>query len=367
MKKKMKLKKINWRWWLGLKPELACLPPDKGYTVSVVIPAYNEEKSIADTIKSIKHQTVKIDEIIVVDDSSSDRTGEVAAGEGATVIRTPYNMGTKAMAQNYVLPLIKTNLFVTIDADTILHPDAIEKTLPYFNDQKTGSVCGFVIPQKISTIWEKGRFIEYLFGISIVKAGQNNVGAVLVSSGCFSIFRTDIVRELGGFKQRTMAEDMDLTWEMHFKSYKIYCAPDAYCYPLDPPTASIFIKQVLRWYSAFFQNVAIHKKTLFRNRIGLFVYGYLLDAVLAPVILILTFTFLLGNFFHAFLLFIAFDLVVVSVPCLIKGLQIRMFWKTFASVFAYPIIRYTNMYVFWRAFWNEWIVRNRLVAWDKGH
>jgi poly-beta-1,6-N-acetyl-D-glucosamine synthase len=363
----MKLKKINWRWWLGLKPEIACLPLNKAYTISVIIPAYNEEKSIADTIKSIKNQTVHIDEIIVVDDSSSDRTGEVAAGEGATVIKTPHNMGTKATAQNYILPIIKTDLFVTIDADTILHPEAIEKTLPYFNDPKTASVCGFVIPQKISTIWEKGRFIEYLFGISIMKAGQNNVGAVLVSSGCFSTFRADVVRGLGGFKQRTMAEDMDLTWEMHFKSYKIYCAPDAYCYPLEPPTASIFVRQVFRWYSSFFQNVAIHKKSLLRNRIGLFVYGYLIDALLGPIIFVSTFTFFLKNFLYGFLLFIAIDLAIVAVPCLIKGLQIRMFWKTFSSLFAYPIIRYTNMYVFWRAFWNEWIVRKSLVTWDKGH
>jgi poly-beta-1,6-N-acetyl-D-glucosamine synthase len=359
--------KINWRWWLGLKPEFACMPPNKHYTISVIIPAYNEEKSIADTIRSIKNQTVRVDEIIVVDDYSSDRTGEVALREGVTVIRTPRNMGTKAMAQNYVLPNIKTDLFATLDADTVLHEEAIKKTLPYFNDPKTGSVCGFVIPQRISTIWEKGRFIEYLFGISIIKAGQNNVGAVLVSSGCFSIFRTDIVRELGGFKQRTMAEDMDLTWEMHFRSYKIYCAPDAYCYPLDPPTASIFIRQVLRWYSAFFQNIAIHKRSLFRNKIGLFIFGYLLDAIIGPLLLITAFALILDNFIYAFLLFTLLDLVIVSVPCLLKGWQLKKFRKTFLSILAYPIIRYTNLYVFWKALWNEWIVGKRLAAWDKGH
>lgn len=359
--------KVNWRWWLGLKPEIACSPLKYDYTVSVIIPAYNEEKSIADTIRSIKNQTTKIEAIIVVDDFSSDKTGEVALSEGAFVVRTPHNMGTKAMAQNYVLPMIPTDLFVTIDADTILHPQAVEKTLPYFNDPKTGSVCGFVVPQKIETIWEKGRFIEYLFGISIMKAAQNNVGAVLVSSGCFSIFKADIVREFGGFKQRTMAEDMDLTWEMHFKHYKIYCDPEALCYPLDPPTAKIFVNQILRWYSAFFQNVAIHKKALLKNKIGFFVYGYLLDSLMTPILLVLFFTIMLENFIFGLLVYIIFDLIIVAIPCLIKGIRIGMFWITLKSVFAYPIIRFVNMYVFWKAFWNEWIVRKRLKTWDKGH
>ncbi|MCX8030013.1 MAG: glycosyltransferase family 2 protein [Thermodesulfovibrionales bacterium] len=359
--------KINWRWWLGLKPEFACTPLKYNYTISVVIPAYNEEKSIADTIRSIKNQSVKIDAIIVVDDFSSDKTGDIALYEGVQVIRTPHNMGTKALAQNYALPFINTDLFITVDADTILHPQAIERTLPYFNDLKTGSVCGFVIPQKIETIWERGRFIEYLYGISIMKAAQNNVGAVLVSSGCFSVFRTEVVKKLGGFKQRTMAEDMDLTWEMHFNHYKIFCAPDSYCYPLDPPTAKIFYKQVLRWYSAFFQNVSVHKKQLLKNKIGFFVFGYLLDSILNPFIFLALLSVWIENIILAFLLYIFIDIILVAIPCLVKASRIGMFWKTLGSVFSYPIIRFVNIYIFWKAFWNEWVIGKRLKTWDKGH
>ena len=366
--------KFNWRWWLGLKPKIASEPLKYDYTISVVIPAYNEEKSIARTIYSVISQTAKIEEIIVIDDCSTDRTakvvkkaGEIAKKNKVTVVKTPKNMGTKARAQNYVLPLIKTELFVTIDADTILHPEAIQRTLPYFNDERTGSVCGFVIPQKIETVWEKGRFIEYLFGITIMKAAQNNVNAVLVSSGCFSIFKTDIVRNLGGFKSRSMAEDMDLTWEMHFNSYRVYCAPDAYCYPLDPPTFHVFVNQVLRWYSSFFQNISIHKKELLKNKLGIFIYGYLFDAMLSPVILIAGLTALTGNVLYAIPLSFVIDLIIVSIPCFFKAIRIGMCKKTAKSLLVYPIIRFVNLYVFWRAFWNEWIVRKRLTSWDKGH
>ncbi len=359
--------KINWRWWLGLKPEIACSPLKYDYTVSVVIPAYNEEKSIADTIRSIKNQTAKIDSIIVVDDFSSDRTGDIAVAEGAYVIRTPHNMGSKATAQNYALPIIQTDLFVTIDADTILDPKAIEKVLPYFNDPKTASVCGFVIPQKIETIWERGRFIEYLFSFSIIKSAQNNVGAVLVASGCFTIFKTDVVRELGGIKQRTIAEDMDLTWEMQFKSYKVYFEPEAICYPLDPPNLAIFTKQVYRWFSGFLQNISVHKKNLIKHKIGLFVFAYLFDALLIPILLFAFFVIVLDSFIYAVLANIIFELVVITIVGSFKAIRIGMFWKTLTSIFAYPIVHYVNMYVFWKALWNEWIIKKRLATWDKGH
>jgi biofilm PGA synthesis N-glycosyltransferase PgaC len=361
--------KINWRWWFGCKPEIAGQPPRGDLSISVIIPAYNEEASIERTLASVRAQTVKIDEIIVVDDCSTDRTAEIARQAGAVVRRTPQNMGTKARAQNYVLPLIKTDLFVTIDADTSLDPRAIERTMPYFNDPRTGSVCGLVIPQRIRTLWERGRFVEYLFGITVMKGAQNNVNAVLVSSGCFSVFRTEVVRELGGFRSRSMAEDMDLTWEMHFNSYRVYFAPDAYCYPLDPPTARVFYRQVLRWYSSFFQNVAIHRGQLLKNRIGFFVYGYLLDAIFTPVLAVIALSGLAGNLLLAVALALILDLVIVSVPTLAKAgrMGIGTFLKALASLPSYPVVRMANIFIFWRALFNEWIFGRTLSTWQKGH
>lgn len=204
-------KLLNWRFWLGLNPKQVSVEPIKDYEITVLIPAYNEEASIQETIDSIKAQTIPIKEIIVIDDFSKDRTGEIARANNVRVIRTEVNQGTKAKAQDYVLSknFVTTELVVTIDGDTLLHKDAIKNTLKYFNDPKTASVCGMVIPAKIKTLFERGRFIEYLFGIGLAKSAQNHVGAVLVSSGCFSVFRTELISKMGGFKARTMAEDMD--------------------------------------------------------------------------------------------------------------------------------------------------------------
>lgn len=250
----------DWRWWLGMPNRIVTRAPEREYGITVMVPAYNEEKSIAETIRGIQAQTVSVDEIIVIDDHSRDRTGEIAASMGVTVVRTDRNQGTKSSAQQYVLDrgLIRTELFVTIDADTLLAPDAIERTLPYFNDPFTSAVCGYVIPAKVGTLWERGRLVEYLFAISLFKAAQNHMGGILVSSGCFSVFRTDLVLQNGGFNGRTMGEDMDLTWELSMKGYRVYCERSAVCYPYDPPTGRIFVAQLDRWYRAFFQNLAIH-------------------------------------------------------------------------------------------------------------
>ncbi|MCF7835779.1 MAG: glycosyltransferase family 2 protein [Candidatus Marinimicrobia bacterium] len=369
-KKQTKKKIFDWRWWFGVKPKFARHFPKEKKTISVIIPAYNEENSIRETILSIQKQTVHIDEVVVVDDCSSDKTGEISRSMGAKVVRTAVNQGTKAMAQEYVLKkgFIRTELFVTIDGDTILHPSAIERTLPYFNDPLTASVCGFVIPAKIKTIWERGRFVEYIFGISLFKAAQNNAGAVLVSSGCFSIFRSELVKKMGGFKARSMAEDMDLTWEFALNGYHVYCVQNAYCYPYDPPTFKIFVNQIDRWYRSFFQNISIHKKELRKNKkLALFIYGYLVEALFSPFIIFGILLLVTKDVKNALLLALISDVVLVSMFVLVSGIKIKMFWKVLFSIPAYMLIRPVNLIVFWRSFWKEWIKKEPLAVWNKGH
>ncbi len=363
------LKIFNWRWWLGFKPKFAT-QPSKNYTICVIIPAYNEESSIAETIQSIQNQSIKINKIIVVDDCSNDNTGKIASSMGVMVVKTDKNQGTKAMCQQYVLKrgYVNTDLFVTIDGDTILDSKAIEKTIPYFNDPLTASVCGFVIPAKIKTIWERGRFIEYIFGISLFKAGQNNMGAVLVSSGCFSVFRTNLVEKMGGFKSRSMAEDMDLTWEFALNGYYVYCVQDAYCYPYDPPTFKIFVSQIDRWYRSFFQNISIHRKDFRKNKkIGLFIYWYLIEGLISPFIMPIIIFLMTKDILFTLLLAFLIDLLIVLLFTIFKGIKIGKFWKVITSIPSYFIIRPINLVIFWRSFWKEWIKKEPLTVWNKGH
>src|SRR5512141_676245 len=122
--------------------------------LTVIIPAYNEAASIAETIRSLQEQTVRPEEIVVVDDCSSDATAEVARAMGVTVIRPPANTGSKAGAQDFALTGVKTRYTMAIDADTTLAPDAIEKLLTAVEAPGVAAACGFVIPRSVHTMWE---------------------------------------------------------------------------------------------------------------------------------------------------------------------------------------------------------------------
>jgi cellulose synthase/poly-beta-1,6-N-acetylglucosamine synthase-like glycosyltransferase len=212
--------------------------------LTVIVPAYNEAGSIADTVRSLQEQTVPPKEIIVVDDGSSAGTGEVARDAGATVIRPASNTGSKAGAQTFALPRVETELVAAIDADTTLAPDAVEKLLTAMEDEEVVAACGFVLPRRVRSVWERGRYVEYLFAFSFVKQVQDYYGRPLISSGCFSAYRTEALREVGGWPGRTMAEDMDLTWSFYEAGWKVRFVPEAVCYPIEPHNLDFMHRQL---------------------------------------------------------------------------------------------------------------------------
>src|SRR5205814_1382911 len=114
--------------------------------------------------ESVLRQTVPAERVIVVDDASHDATGEVARRHGATVLRPPANLGSKARAQNFALPYCDTELVLAVDADTVLAHDYIERMLPAFDDPAVVVAAGNVQTRFTRTVWERGRSVEYLFG-----------------------------------------------------------------------------------------------------------------------------------------------------------------------------------------------------------
>jgi cellulose synthase/poly-beta-1,6-N-acetylglucosamine synthase-like glycosyltransferase len=338
-----------------------------GADVTVIVPAYNEAASLADTIRSLQAQTVEPFEIIVVDDGSTDGTGGLARMLGVTVVRPTTNTGSKAGAQTFGLGRVRTALTVAVDADTVLAPDAIERLLEVFDDSGVAAACGFVLPKRVRSLWERGRYVEYLFAFTYYKRLQDYYGRPLISSGCFSMYRTAILRAHGGWSTRTLAEDMDLTWTLYQAGHGVRFVPDAVCYPIEPHTFGLMGKQLRRWSHGFIQNVKLHwrgllKVSYLRSAVAVAFWDATIAAALYLVLLpLLTFVspwLLLGY---------VIDAPAVLVPVLVGAARRGEVRRALASVPAFFVLRTVNAFFFLRAAWAELLLGRSLRVYEKGH
>jgi biofilm PGA synthesis N-glycosyltransferase PgaC len=337
--------------------------------VTVIIPAYNEAVSIADTILAVKAQTVAPYDIIVVDDCSDDDTGEVAARFGATVIRPRMNTGSKAGAQTFALSQVNTPFVIAIDADTTLDPRAIERLYAVFDDPEVAAACGTVIPRRVRTVWERGRYVEYLFAFTFYKRIQDQYDTPLISSGCFSMYRTDALRAIGGWPNRTLAEDMDLTWTFHERGMRVRFVPEAVCYPLEPHDFNFLGKQLRRWSHGFVQNVRLHWRDIlhvpFLRRAVAVAFW---DAVVAAAVYLVVLPVLALAFANPWLLLgYVVDIPAVAVPVLVGARERKEVRRALTSLPAFFVLRTVNAVYFLRAVWSELVTRQSFTTYEKGH
>jgi biofilm PGA synthesis N-glycosyltransferase PgaC len=337
--------------------------------LTIIIPAFNEAESIADTITSLFAQTVLAETIIVVDDCSTDGTGEVAAALGVTVMRPPVNTGSKAGAQNFALPTVGTRYTMAIDADTTLAPDAIEKLLECMSAEHLGAACGFVIPRNVGTMWERGRYIEYLFAFTFYKQVQEYFEKPLIASGCFSMYRTDALMAHRGWGTRTLAEDMDLTWSMYQSGEKVRFVPDAVCYPIEPHSFRFMSKQLKRWSHGFVQNVQLHWKGLLRvPYLRSAVAVSMWDATLASFIYLILLPILTIYFRTPWLLLgYLIDAPALLVPVLVGAVPRGETGRALASLPAFFVLRTVNAVFFLSAVWSEMVMGRSFHRYEKGH
>lgn len=337
--------------------------------LTVIVPAYNEAASVGDTIRSLLCQTMPPDEIIVVDDRSEDATGDVARALGVTVLTPPENTGSKAGAQMFALPSVSTPFTMAIDADTVLAPDAIQRLLPAFDDPNIAAACGYVLPRHVQTIWERGRYIEYLFAFTFYKQVQDHFGKPTISSGCFSMYRTGVLRDVGGWSTRTLAEDMDLTWTLYEHDRGVRFIPEAVSYPIEPHDLTFMRSQLRRWAHGFVQNVALHRRSLLRVpflRSSVAVAAW--DATVATAAYFLVLPLLALTLAQPWpLLGYLIDIPAVLVPVLVGAAARGETRQALASVPGFFVLRFLNSIYFVEAIWSEVIRGRRFETYEKGH
>jgi biofilm PGA synthesis N-glycosyltransferase PgaC len=336
--------------------------------LTVLIPAYNEADSITDSIRSLQEQTVVPAEIIVIDDCSTDTTGEVASAMGVTVLRPPENTGSKAGAQSFALDSVGTEMVMALDADTTLAPDAIEKLLPAFSDPEVVAACGSVLPRHVRTLWERGRYVEYMLAFGFFKRVQDHYDKPLISSGCFSIYLTEALRSHGGWSARTMAEDMDLTWTIYEAGGKVRFLPAATSYPIEPHNFHFISKQLRRWSHGFVQNVRLHKRSLLSlGFLRSIVTVAFWDALLASLAYLVLIPILAIAIDPLILLAYLIDAPVVMVPVLWQAVERGEARRALASLPSFFVLRVVNGAFMLRALWDEIVTGRSLLVYEKGH
>ncbi len=321
----------------------------------MIVPAYNEAASVADTIRSLQAQTAPARQILVVDDCSTDGTGAVAAALGVTVVRPAANTGSKAGAQTFALQYVRTPLTLALDADTVLARDGIERLLPAFERPAVAAACGFVLPQRVRSLWDK-QIQEYY-------------GTPLISSGCFSMYRTELLRSLGGWSDRTLAEDMDLTWSLYQAGHDVRFMPEAVCYPIEPRTFRLMRTQLRRWSHGFIQNVKLHWRSVLtvpylRSAVAVALWDATVAAGLYLIILPILAALLASPWV---LLGYVIDVPAVLIPVIAGAARRREVGRALASVPAFFVLRTVNALFFLRAAIAELLFGRSLRVYEKGH
>ena len=240
--------------------------------VAVLIPAYNEEKVIERTVQGALDSDYPSLRVIVIDDGSKDRTLEIArrtfAAEeaaGRVLILTRPN-GGKAEALNFGLEHIgDAELFVGIDADTIIAPDAIARLVPHFLNPKVAAVAGNAKVGNRVNLWTRWQALEYITSQNFERRALNTMGAVSVVPGAIGAWRTDAVREAGGYHVDTVAEDADLTMALLRNGYRVEYEDLALAFTEAPTSANALMRQRFRWSFGILQAIFKHRGVFARK------------------------------------------------------------------------------------------------------
>jgi cellulose synthase/poly-beta-1,6-N-acetylglucosamine synthase-like glycosyltransferase/peptidoglycan/xylan/chitin deacetylase (PgdA/CDA1 family)/spore germination protein YaaH len=239
--------------------------------VAVIIPAFNEEKVIERTVRSVLASDYPDLRVIVVDDGSTDTTFEVARtafaqeiAEGRLLLLSQPNSG-KASASNHALRYVEEEIFLAIDADTVIAPDAVSWLVPHFSDPRIGAVAGNAKVGNRVNIWTRWQALEYITSQNFERRALDLFGAVSVVPGAIGAWRTAAVREVGFYPYDTVAEDADLTMSLLQQGYEVRYEDRALAYTEAPISAGGLMRQRFRWSFGILQAVWKHRRAFRRG------------------------------------------------------------------------------------------------------
>lgn len=284
--------------------------------VSVVVPAYNEEKVLQNCVNSILESAYPDFEIILVDDGSQDATlaimNEFRHDPHVKVIAKS-NSG-KASALNEGIQKARGEVLFFVDADGIFEAETIDQMLMGFSDERVGAVCGNDAPVNLDRWLTRLMALQTHVGTGFVRRALARINCLPIVSGNIGAFRREALVtamekinpalesfempvNIRPFREGFIGEDLELTWRVHAAGYKVNFAPRALVHAEVPSTIRDLWKQRVRWARGLLQTARIHRKMFFNfhhGLIGLYLPVNFFNMVILPILqLVIIFTLII--------------------------------------------------------------------------
>jgi poly-beta-1,6 N-acetyl-D-glucosamine synthase len=273
--------------------------------ITLIVPAYNEEKVIQPALRNLLHLEYPFYEIIVVDDGSTDDTFALASQVSRESTRVTVRVvtkknGGKADALNTGIALARGEFVMCMDGDTKLSKNALRAMIRHFDDPRVGGVAGNVRVFNRENVVTKVQALEYIEGLAMVRKAQSFVRTVNIIPGPCAMFRKSVVRSFGGYDSDTFAEDCDITLKLVVAGWHIAYEPLAVAWVETPSRLLDLLKQRYRWTRGILQALRKHRY-VFRHPIksgfltSFTLYYMYFEGILWPI------SNILGNVFFAYI------------------------------------------------------------------
>jgi len=273
--------------------------------VAIVMPGFNEESAIADSLRSLlalDYPAAKL-EIVAVNDGSTDGTlremRKVAAGADGRVhvIDLGHNQGKRA-AMAAGIRATEADIIAFVDSDSVVEPDALRILVQGFADEKVGAICGHADVLNLDETWlTKMQAVRYFVAFKVVKAAESVFNAVTCCSGCFSAYRREAIlphldwweHQMFLGKESTFGDDRSLT-NCVLRDWKVTYEEKAVSHTIVPETFKQFMKQQTRWKRSWTRESLIVCTFIWRKNpiAALATYVGMILPLIAPVIAIRT-------------------------------------------------------------------------------
>ena len=246
--------------------------------ISILVPAYNEEETILETLQSIYHLDYPKEkmEVIVINDGSTDATGSVVASyiqdnadRAYFRIISQRNCG-KAAALNRGLQQLKGEFFACLDADSFVERSTLRKMVAQYEQEDDLSLAIVTPAMKVAkpeNLLQKIQWLEYIVMIFFGRL-SSSLDSLYVAPGPFSLYRTSIIKQLQGFDETTLTEDQEIAYRVQQHQYRIMQCFDGYVYTTAPKKLKAFYAQRRRWYLGSISCLHQYRGMIGRRRYG---------------------------------------------------------------------------------------------------